>query len=93
VAAADSPLCNHLLTPDFRLEIFTLKMEAIRCSETSVHATSTQRHIPDDILHSHRFYSLKSYTIQTVFVAMIGTVLLSSVESTRARIEHVYSEL
>jgi hypothetical protein len=33
----------------------TLKMEAIRSSETSVHRRSTRRHIPEDgILHSHR---------------------------------------
>jgi hypothetical protein len=39
----------------------TLKMEAIRSSETSVNARSTQRHIPeDDILHSHRCENLKS---------------------------------
>jgi hypothetical protein len=40
----------------------SLKMEAIRSSETSVHTRSTQRHIPDDgILHSHRCENLKSY--------------------------------
>jgi hypothetical protein len=40
----------------------TLQMEAIRSSETSVNARSTQRHIPgDDILHSHRCENLKSY--------------------------------
>jgi hypothetical protein len=33
----------------------TLKMGAIRSSETSVHTRSTRRHIPEDgILHSHR---------------------------------------
>jgi hypothetical protein len=43
-------------------DFFTLKMEAIRSSETSVNARSTQRHISeDDILHSHRCESLKSY--------------------------------
>jgi hypothetical protein len=42
----------------------SLKMEATRSSETSVHARSTQRHSPeDDILHSHRCESLKSYTL------------------------------
>jgi hypothetical protein len=40
----------------------TLKMEAIRSSETSFHTRSTRRHIPeDDILHSHRRENLKSY--------------------------------
>jgi hypothetical protein len=33
-------------------DFFTLKMEAIRSSETSVHTRSTRRHIPEDgILH------------------------------------------
>jgi hypothetical protein len=36
-------------------DFYTLKMEAIRSSETSVHTRSTRRHIPEDgILHSHR---------------------------------------
>jgi hypothetical protein len=40
----------------------TVKMEAIRSSETSVHTRSTRRHIPGDgILHSHRRENLKSY--------------------------------
>jgi hypothetical protein len=40
----------------------TLKMEAIRPSETSAHTRSTWRHIPEDgILHSHRRKNLKSY--------------------------------
>jgi hypothetical protein len=39
----------------------TLKLEAVRSSETSVKARSTQRHIPEDILHSHRRENLKSY--------------------------------
>jgi hypothetical protein len=38
----------------------TLKMEAIRSSETSVHTGSTRHHIPEDgILHSHRRENLK----------------------------------
>jgi hypothetical protein len=43
----------------------TLKMEAIRSSETSVHfRRSTRRHIPEDgILHSHHCENLKSYKI------------------------------
>jgi hypothetical protein len=41
----------------------TLKMEAIRSSETSVHSTgSTRRHITEyRIFHSHRCGNLKSY--------------------------------
>jgi hypothetical protein len=47
----------------FPVEAFsTLKMEVMRSSETSVKASSTQRHTPeDDILHSHRCENLKSY--------------------------------
>jgi hypothetical protein len=43
----------------------TLKKDAIRSSEMSVHTSSTRRHIPEDgILHSHRRENLKSYTAQ-----------------------------
>jgi hypothetical protein len=42
----------------------TLKMEAIRSSETSVHTRLKWRHIPEDgILHSHCRENLKSYII------------------------------
>jgi hypothetical protein len=45
-----------------RIASSTLKMEATRSSETSVHTRSTRRHIPEDgILHSHRCENLKSY--------------------------------
>jgi hypothetical protein len=45
----------------------TLKMEAIRSSETSVNTRPTQRHIPEnDILHSHRCESLRSYKTKHV---------------------------
>jgi hypothetical protein len=56
--------CSYLLTLVLRSRIFyTLKMEAIRSSETSVQSTtSTRRHNPEDgILHSHRRENLKSY--------------------------------
>jgi hypothetical protein len=45
----------------------TLKMEAIRSSETSVQLTTyTRRHTPEDgILHSHRRENLKSYIKDT----------------------------
>jgi hypothetical protein len=43
-------------------KLSTLKMEAIRSSETSVHTRSARRYIPEDgILHSHRLETLKSY--------------------------------
>jgi hypothetical protein len=49
----------------------TLKMEAIRPSETSVHTRSTRRHIPEDgILHSHRRENFRSYILLLVFHAM-----------------------
>jgi hypothetical protein len=42
----------------------TLKMEAIRTSETSVHTRSTLRYIPEhDILHSDRRENLESYKL------------------------------
>jgi hypothetical protein len=43
-------------------DFFTLKIEAIRSSETLVHTRSTWRHIPEDgILNNHRRENLKSY--------------------------------
>jgi hypothetical protein len=46
----------------------TLKLEAIRSSETSVQARSTRRHIPEDgVLHSHRRENLKSYMKYFIF--------------------------
>jgi hypothetical protein len=42
-------VCSHLLRLVPRSRIYyTLKMEAIRSSETSVNTISTQRHIPED---------------------------------------------
>jgi hypothetical protein len=46
----------------------TLKMEAIRSSETSVNTTSTRCHIAEDcFLHSHRRENLKSYNLVLIF--------------------------
>jgi hypothetical protein len=66
----------QLLTLAPRTRIFsTLKMEAIRSSETSVHTRYTRRHIPEgSILHSHRCENLKSYNIGTA-LAKSCTVL------------------
>jgi hypothetical protein len=45
----------------------TLKMEAVRSSETSVHTRCTLRHIPEDgILHSHRRENLKPYRMYAI---------------------------
>jgi hypothetical protein len=43
-------------------DFYTLKMEAILSSETSIYTISTRLHIPEDeILHTHRHENLKSY--------------------------------
>jgi hypothetical protein len=53
-----------------RADFSTLKMEAIRPSETSVHTRSIRRHIPEEgILHSHRRENLKSYKCHYVPIA------------------------
>jgi hypothetical protein len=44
------------------VDFYTLKMEAIRSSETSVNKIFTRRNIPEDgILHCHHRENLKSY--------------------------------
>jgi hypothetical protein len=49
-------------------DFFTLKMEAIRFSETLVHTRSTRRHILEDgILHSHHREKLKSEIFTTLY--------------------------
>jgi hypothetical protein len=57
----------HLLARWFVDELIfsTLKMEAIRSSETSgATQHTTRRHIPeDDTLHNHRCENLKSYIV------------------------------
>jgi hypothetical protein len=54
----------------------TLKMEAIRSSETS-HTRSTRRHIPEDsILQSHPRENLKSYKNFKCYVLTIRIILI-----------------
>jgi hypothetical protein len=49
------------------LSRWLLKLEAILSSETSVHTSSTRRHIPEDgVLHSHRRENLKSYMFRAL---------------------------
>jgi hypothetical protein len=54
---------------------YTLKMEVIRSSETSVNKISTRCHIPEDgILRSHHRGNLKSYIITIIFIYfLLGT--------------------
>jgi hypothetical protein len=57
-------------------DFYTLKMEAVSSSETSVYTSSTWRHIPEDgILHSHRRENLKTdvseYTLYTSALVLI----------------------
>jgi hypothetical protein len=58
-----SEACSQLLTLVHRSPIsYTLKMEAIYSSETSVNIIATRRHTPEDvILYSHRRENLRSY--------------------------------
>jgi hypothetical protein len=54
--------CVDILLIDILEERTASIRYALRSSETLVNTRSTQHHIPeDDILHSHRCESLKSY--------------------------------
>jgi hypothetical protein len=47
------------------VDFSTLKMEAIRSSETSIDARSTQRHIPeDDILYKVKFQQISDIPVE-----------------------------
>jgi hypothetical protein len=61
--------CSHLLTLVPRSQIFSssLKLEAIRSSETPIYTISTLRHIlKDGIPHSHHRENLKFYIINSI---------------------------
>jgi hypothetical protein len=58
---------------------FTLKMEVICSSETSVNPGSTRRHIPEDyILHSHRCENLNSYMLILLLHLLLWNLDLDS---------------
>jgi hypothetical protein len=58
---------------------FTLKMEAIYSSETSVHTRTTRLHNPENgILHSHRRENLRSDAIEFISLKSIFNIILSS---------------
>jgi hypothetical protein len=58
--------------------LFTLMMEAIRSSETTVLTRATGRHIPEDgILHGHHRESLKSNAFTALFSSWYSDVLMT----------------
>jgi hypothetical protein len=63
-------------------DLSTLKMEATRSSETSVHTRSTWRHITeDDILYSHHRENSKSYEDESVHVDVLCVHLVTAKHS------------
>jgi hypothetical protein len=75
--AGDCRLSHQSKTPSYirtgreaewLADFSTMKMDAMRSSEMSVHTRSTRRHIPEDgILHCHRRKNLKSYDPNIVY--------------------------
>jgi hypothetical protein len=67
-------IARHLLHADLLLGWFsTLKMEVIRCFETSVHIRTTRRcDIPEDDVHNYRFENLKSYMLNVTETPLLG---------------------
>jgi hypothetical protein len=78
-------------------DVSTLKMEAIRSSETSVHTRSTLRHIPEHgILHSlrrenHKSYNLLVYLRFTHDVRSIRFILAFAWRTTRSLRYHSWT--
>jgi hypothetical protein len=48
-------ICSHLLAGSSLADFSTLKMGAIRSSETSIHIRFTRRHISEDVIHYSHF--------------------------------------
>jgi hypothetical protein len=72
---------SPLLKLFFAWRFFTLKMEAIRSSETSVITIPTRRHIPeDDILQkANLFFKKKSISIYIyIYIFLTGYILLQN---------------
>jgi hypothetical protein len=68
--------CGSAQAGSSHSDFSTLKMQAIRSSETSVHTRSTGRHIPEDgILHSHRRENLESYVIDLLQLETRSTLI------------------
>jgi hypothetical protein len=73
-----APVCSHLLNAGSSLADFsTLKMEAIRSSEKSVHTRSTRRHIPEDGILSVQISFLQVYNMAclSLFLDLIALLM------------------
>jgi hypothetical protein len=75
-------LCRLLVTANVPSSsiLFTLMMEALSSSETSVLTRATRRNIPEEgILYSHRRENLKSYILHSYLPCLFAEVSLTMV--------------